>query len=437
LENQWEIQRRRRLWAILIGWDVHTGIVLGRPISIDRSMEPTLPVDAPIPKDRSKTPVQPRSEDDPPTPLTRALWSYKVMCVLRDVLDLEQDGPCPKSFARVDKVHEDLQRLEAETPAYFRLENPDKRFDNLPECWWLPSVRATLPQLQAFDYMALHRPYIFTRPKSRSEALKACLRMLQAQRLQFQNLKPSQYKTWVHSACPCCNDLSLTPNSFTLFFGTFDAIVLMSSIYILFPKEHPELLQSAMQHFQWSVERFEVMSERNRLAKQALSVLQAIHTRLKKCLGMACVPKSPLPMIETPDSSNLDPSLTDGSLGPPTTAPSSAGFTPNNQAGEATAYGSLPTPTGTEMTATSPAQPLEFALPPDFDWASIQPIFPMSDLAYNDLAGIEPALQTQGAWQQQQQPEMLAQQPGGGFAWQFDGDFQDNSLWSLLNQYAP
>ncbi len=180
---------------ILVGWDIHTGIVLGRPTTIDRSINPTLPVDALPPKDTSKTPVIARSEDDPPTPLTRALWAYETMAPLRDILDMEKEGPCPKNFVRVDQVHETLLMMEEHTPPYFRLENPDTRFDSYPECYWLPFVRATLPQLMSFNFMALHRPYIFTRAKSRTEALRASLAMLQAQRMHFHSLKPQQYKT--------------------------------------------------------------------------------------------------------------------------------------------------------------------------------------------------------------------------------------------------
>ena len=179
----------------LIVWDLHTGIVLGRPTTIGRALEPALPVAAPIPKDRSKTPIQPRGEDDPPTPITRALWSYQIMVFLRDICDLEQEGPCPKDFERVDRIDEELHALEERTPGWFRLENPDTTFDNHPDCYWLPWVRATMPQLIAFDFMALHRPYIFTRPASRSRALKSSLAMLHSQRLHFQTLRPEQYKT--------------------------------------------------------------------------------------------------------------------------------------------------------------------------------------------------------------------------------------------------
>jgi hypothetical protein len=32
---------------------------------------------------------------------------------LRDIIELEKDGPCPKDFDKVDKVHQSLDELEA------------------------------------------------------------------------------------------------------------------------------------------------------------------------------------------------------------------------------------------------------------------------------------------------------------------------------------
>ena len=187
---------------ILVGWDIHTGVVLGRPISTSVGMAQfTLPIDAPIPKDRAKEAVLPRTEDDPPTPLTRAVWACHIMLPLRAIVELEKEGAWPKNFAKVDALHRQLLELEAQTPAYFRLENPDTRFDDNADCFWIPAVRATLPQLMSFNFMALHRPYIFTRPKSRTAALHASLNMLHAQRLHFQSLQPQQYKTSVPPVC--------------------------------------------------------------------------------------------------------------------------------------------------------------------------------------------------------------------------------------------
>jgi hypothetical protein len=74
LELQWEEQRRRRTWMTLAVWDVHMACVLGRPTTTDLSIDPpTLPVDALDPTEPRRTPVVPRAEGDPPTPLTRAI----------------------------------------------------------------------------------------------------------------------------------------------------------------------------------------------------------------------------------------------------------------------------------------------------------------------------------------------------------------------------
>jgi hypothetical protein len=139
--------------------------------------------------------VAPRDDErDPPTPLTRAVWAFKLMSPMREILDLEQDGPCPKDYAKVDRVHQLCLELEESVPAYFRLENPEKRWDDHPDCYWIQSVRFYLPQLNLFNLMALHRPYIFNRPKSRQEALRASLDMLHRQLLTFKGTPANSWK---------------------------------------------------------------------------------------------------------------------------------------------------------------------------------------------------------------------------------------------------
>jgi hypothetical protein len=198
LGNQWDIQCRRKTWMTLVMWDAHMAVVLGRPTTTNLGMAPpSLPADAPPPNDRTRNPVIPRGESDPPTPVTRAIWTYHLLAPLKDIIELEKDGPCPKNFVRVDRVHRELLDLDARTPPFLRRENPDTQWDALPECHWLPLGRIILQQLVPFELMALHRPYIFTRPKSRTEALKASLDMLHAQKLHFAALKPQMYKTWV------------------------------------------------------------------------------------------------------------------------------------------------------------------------------------------------------------------------------------------------
>ncbi len=312
----------------------------------------------------------------------------------------------------------------------------------------------------------------------------------------------------------------------------------MASIYILFPKEHPALVQPALQHFRWAVERFEAMAARNPLAKAALGVLRAIYLRLKRSLGIvsgragakrALPGGTPLPgnntsllalWDATTPSLSTTPALSASRTPTTTTSPDTVSPLQGNQ--------HLPTPpTGfSSLPSTSPEQdqepePFTFALDPDlfppannaavpgvmdwnppsdFDWASLQPIYATSDLVYHDLVGIRGAggvgqvdyggfgnvggvegvadVEMEGMWaglggqgvgeglqqEQQQQEQQQQQQHGVGYqegmgmgvgiagdavcvqeagvggmpgVCRFGGQFGDDSVWSLLNQYTP
>ncbi|KAJ9138566.1 hypothetical protein NKR19_g7758, partial [Coniochaeta hoffmannii] len=243
---------------------------------------------------------------------------------------------------------------------------------------------------------------------------------------------------------------------FSLFFGTFDAIVLMASIYILFPKEQPELVSPAMQHFQWAVERFEAMSERNALARAALGVLHAIHIRLKKSLNFTTTAASAAslarsPLLPAPPAAGMaggdspDGSAPFGGSSSSAAASVAGGGPGNSSLGSAVTpttaassdyYSSSSDNTNGTGTGGGGGGGFDFNLPSNFDWSSIQPIFATGDLVYNDLVGIPDGSEMQTQWggplgggvggaQPQQQP------------WQFEGDFGNDSVWNLLNQYTP
>ncbi|KXJ89629.1 hypothetical protein Micbo1qcDRAFT_136574 [Microdochium bolleyi] len=420
LDKLWMGQARRRVWITLLAWDIHMGSVLGRTPQCDfATVSETLPIDALQSTDGRRMPMIPRSEDSPPTPLTRAIWMFKLVRPLRDIIGLEKEGPFPKDFSHIDRIQHSLQEMEAQMPACFRLYNPDTRFDHLPECWWLALTRPTLPAILQFGKLALHRPYIFTRAASRLEALKASFGMLDAQRQYFAILNPSHHRM------------------FSLFYGTFDAVVMVASIFILFPREHPELFQQALQHFAWASERFEKMAVRNQLARSARSVLNALHARLKRIgqaedrirgaepassshhhtpasapgssgLRVSSVPSgsyssasrsaglsgstSGSPVIPTPGSSvstagSVPLQIADSSSSSSGTEPqydnSTSTSSKNNARGPGEADFFTGIGTGTETTAIT-----DWTLPADFDLGSIMPMYPIGDLAMNDLTGL-------------------------------------------------
>ncbi|EEY19253.1 conserved hypothetical protein [Verticillium alfalfae VaMs.102] len=396
LENQWLIQRRRRVYMVLMMWDVHCGVVLGRPGTIhwkSASAKPSMPIDAPIPKDRRKTPVVLRDEErDPPTPITKQLQSFKLLSPLTEVIELEQDGPCPKNYDKVDRIHHLILRLAEETPAYLRLINPDRRWDNHPDCsWWLQSCRFWIHPLQHFNFIALHRPYVFNRQESRAVALRASIDTLQAQMEMFQNMDS---KAW---------------RNFLLFFGSFDAVVLMASIYILFPKENVELASTAMQQFHWTQERFEAIADRNRLANSARGVLQAIYKKFRKVI------ESQLPPAQQHVEPLADARSTADSLA---SARESHMVMPPASAPAAADAGYPPPP---------PQVPTDWSMPANFDFANMAPLFPMNDIITHDLNIVGGGM----AWSP---PSVPAQQMVPGV---FEGDFGGDSFWSLMNQYEP
>ncbi|KAK4167353.1 OMPdecase-domain-containing protein [Cladorrhinum sp. PSN259] len=478
--------RGKRVWMTLVVWDVHMACVLGRPTTIGLDL---IKEGIALPKDDRE------SESSPPTPLTRALWGYKVMAPMREILELERiqgnngggaAGLDEEFYARIEKLHLECVRLAKEMPACFRPENPDTTWDKVADCYWLPAARVLMPQIMSFELMALHRPYIFTRQESRREALKASLEMLGAQRLHFSMLKANMYKT------------------FSLFFGTFDAIVLLATIYILFPKEHPSLLQPALQHFQWAVERFEAMSVRNSLAKAALGVLHAIRLRLDRSLGLSGLSlsvnanKQMLPSESSPattTTASYANGLWDNNSSPPTTTNTAATTTANTSLDPSPESSSSqgiieqnhaseypPLPDTTIDTDTSPNIPqfgsssafdvmdshnFDWTFPDDFNWSSVQPIFATTDLIYGHLNG---TIAGAGAGsstidqQQQQQPtngtgsiagntglesttgteigggvwgDGLTGGTGMGGEWQFEGDFGGDTVWNLLNNFHP
>ncbi|PNP45385.1 hypothetical protein THARTR1_10936 [Trichoderma harzianum] len=354
-ENQWNIQDRRRLWMLLYGWDIHTAMVLGRPAAIDDDIDPILPVDVSVTANRPVTPVLPRGADDVPTPLTRAIWAYRIIKNLRQIQALEKEGSCLQHFSHVDRLDQELRRLDQSIPPYFRRRNPDKSFDSIPQCYWLSGARATLPQLLSFDLMALHRPYIFTRLESRLRALEACLDMLQAQREHFESIDENQYKT------------------FFLFFGTFDAIVLIASIYIFFPHDHLDKAAQAMQHVQWSTERFEAMSCQSALAKAAAVTLRTFSARLKQTLHWeACYPSADAPSVSTnTPGSHMQAKLDSlASYSDAISSCSDTGLSPSRP----------------KMLLRFPNDGPPAAL---YDLSFIEPIYATSDIVYNDLFGVQ------------------------------------------------
>ncbi|OAQ96659.1 hypothetical protein LLEC1_05483 [Akanthomyces lecanii] len=420
LKNQWRILRRRKMYMILVSWDINMAVFLGRPGSVVWAHGlPSLPIDAPTPADCSKTPVESRDESvDPPTLVTRQIFLFRAADALRYVLDLEPDGSHPKDFSKVDHVHQLMKTLHDDMPAAFRLENPDRRWDDHPECSrWIHNTRLYLKQLHFFGIMALHRPYIFHRKESRVEALRAAVNMLGTQRKTFDGLPLVQWR------------------GFHLFFGSFDAVVVIASVFILFPHESPELRDSAVRRFHWTIAKFEAIREHNAVARAAQGVLNAIKSRFIKAVGndtpglspaseATSPPQNGKAADQTPDSSRTG--LTGGSGSNTSSTNLSLGISPSDESSAIRSWANNASTDGVNGWSL-----LEDSL------STLAPIYPTSDLFFNDLVAkygetdmASCTLDPVGA----QQPSA----DGFGLSCQFDGAFAaDNTFWQFMNQFNP
>lgn len=479
LENLWLEQLRRRMWLILSLWDIHMALVLGRPTTIDpRDGKPPFPIDAPVPKSRREEAPSPRTESDPPTPLTVLLWSSELSAPLWDIFNLEKEDPHQNNFAQVEKMHKQINQISLHCPPFFRAQNPDTSFDDHPACYWLPRARPTFQNNAAFTIMALHRPYIFTSSNSRTAALKAGLDILRAQRTLFNLLNFVHYKM------------------FSLVLNTFDAIVLAAAIYILHPYENREDLDDTLQHFEWGMQRFQTMSGRNAMAKAALGVLKAIHVRLKRALNQKQSNSRPgfstttsnttLPIsssgLPTPETypSSTSPNVTYGAPTPhhSISSASSTNQSTGNPPSTSTQYTK---PTISNLTSSTPdtistPTPMSssawvtfsggISMPQSFDFSAMAPLQPMHDLLYNDLGTSDLGTVADGPLDLSMGCFVdggLVGPPGlgsmaldvKGFAlddgigvgggggggtpgtWQFEGDFGNDSFWGFMNSYNP
>ncbi|KAF5677798.1 oleate activated transcription factor 3 [Fusarium heterosporum] len=382
LENQWLIQRRRRIYTLLAIWDLNCAMILGRPGTIDWNQTlPTPPVDAPIPVSRSRTPVVPRGEDDYATPITRILWNLELSRPLRAIQNLEVGGSYPIDSTKIDEIHQSISNLDKTIPPSFRMNNPDTRWDHLPETHWYSANRFYFASLHEFSKMALHRPFIFNRVESRVEAIHASLKTLDIQKMTFEGLPPDSWR------------------NFMLFFASFDAIVLLASVYILFPREHTEFTARTIEHFQWTIERFSAIQDRNPLAKSAQGVLRAIVARFKRAMDKAR------------DGSMS--SLADGS----TTGSSK--------------MASISTPGSSLLSSDDPSAIDSGWMAPTMDNLNMMaPFFPIGDLVYNDLTA-GPDMTMLPLPMNDGQDSM----GGNDMLWQFGGGWGEDTVWQMLNQF--
>jgi hypothetical protein len=220
----------------------------------------------------------------------------------------------------------------------------------------------------------------------------------------------------------------LTMTSYMLFFGSFDAIVVVSSVFILFPHEQTEHREAALQHFRWTIERFEAMQIHNSLAKSALGVLKTILCKFIKAIdGARTTSDSISGSSLTPASSSRETAVTSPSsaLESKLTIEMLDGLTPASTG-----------VTGPVETGGFPSmQPLDDSANGfgfmGSDSIPSMPVLPTSDLVWSDLSVLNVDGTTPVSF-----GDGMTLDPGM-VDWQFGGGFGDDNLWQFLNQRQP
>lgn len=273
---------------------------------------------------------------------------------------------------QVQGLHDEIMDFSEHLPSYLWVENPDERFDAHSDCFWLPDARQAVESAIWFAILALHRPYIFKNSKNRAQALKAGLCTLRAEKRVFADLPLRKCR------------------SFSYLFATFDAAVTVAVIYNLYPEDSPRSFEEAAQGIEVVLSQFDKVASLNPLADSAAKVLRALHFRIRRTTRS--------PTLSLPCSSSA----------------SNAENLSNPWTSDVTGVG-----------ATQAFRATENHI--EHNLETIPPLLPLHDLLYKNLSGnsLNTDLFTNFP---DQQPQNL------NIEWQFQGQFDNDALWNVMNQ---
>ncbi|KAI3196868.1 transcriptional regulator family: Fungal Specific TF [Penicillium roqueforti] len=257
-----------RVWVVLHIWDIHMAVVLGRPIATDLQIDRFA---CTIEEDETRRELFShwQTETNPPRPFDVILAGFNVAYrYFKDIHKLEHHSAGPQDYPTVEHIHGAIKRNSEMLPSWCRLEHPDTKFDRIQGCQWLPLAREGLYSLIHLVLLALHRPYIFSVANSRTEALKAGVSILRAQERLFQQSQPHHCKV------------------FSPVYASFDAIVLLAALCLVFPNENQELRADCIDVVERGMQRLGIIGQFNSMAKSAHGVVCSLYRRLTHRLNL-------------------------------------------------------------------------------------------------------------------------------------------------------
>ncbi|VUC29004.1 unnamed protein product [Clonostachys rosea] len=247
-----------KVWLVLHLWDAHMAVVLGRPMSTR-----VRPDDVPFPTSWSDGSDTSR----PPQPRDVILCGYHTAYkFLQDIHDIEK---AQDYRLLVENIHEALVTNIAHLPAWAATGRPRQG-----EPAWLSAALEVMLTEVNFVIFALHRPFIFSEPSSRSRAFDAAMQILESQTRLFDQTEPLQYK------------------AFNLVFATFDSMVLLAAVHIRFPDEFTRQYITTKRNLEWGMDRLNVLKATNNLASLASNIIQRLYQKMVAVVTPSSEPQS-------------------------------------------------------------------------------------------------------------------------------------------------
>ena len=387
IDAQWDEEMKRRIWFVLHNWDIHMAVVLGRPIATMTAEGNALYLPDDLAQRESGVPPRKRTDLDPPTPSSLIHIGYEVAYrYFPQIHGLGNRGARIEDYNIVRETHAAIAENMDRIPLWCRHQDPDIQFDELPGCHWLPAARLALTSGVYFVLLSLHRPYIFSVAESRTEALKAALKILTLQRQLSELSEPQQYI------------------SFNMVYPLFDAIVISLATMVLFPNENVDFLPELVQNMRWSIDILSKIGERNAMARSAHGVVKKLFSWLEQSSGNA------LQHLSHTSEGAIE------SLGTGTAGLDSAQTRLNGGFAVGNVDAELLSPDYHQTRLRAPN-------PPDFPLETLWPPQPVHDLFYQDIYA--PDIQETCL-----APDFFMESP------EFDGHYPDNSFWSFMSNLS-
>ena len=376
-------------------------LTLGKSINLaldDFNLFP--PTDTAISNKRTTTLPSPRGEFDEPNSFTARLIEYRLHVNLPRIIALEAEGPFPKSFAKVDKLHQEALDFIENLPPIYRFENPDTSYD--AKFTYLPAQRGNLCIMTWLFVLLLHRTYLFSSSRSRTEIVKASINILHALQRNVYHLPPNQRRLFALS-----------------FFGV-EASISALAILTAYPRENAVLLPQALRLVKETYERFKSMRDSNGFAGPGADVILPLLIRAEGVHPNAASGTSQILGSQIVMQQNAPNQISDKS------------------SASRTSWDGDPTGNGFYNVQSAsfelPLLPLDSFDEIDYGCLAV-PLHPTADMLYDGLSPVRDQYATaQGNTSGSSTENRFGGTDQGGIPRQFTGTFGQHFFWNFVNE---